>query len=358
MSHMSLLTDTAYASVRAKTDNEPLRSCSSTAAGQDALPFQLQQQQQCGPERSTAKFRMSANENLRLYHQFPIPNVDINELEFVPRFDVGHIGPGASDSDILALVECLRSNQPFILHQAARDWTATREWSFDMFADMKNRQVTVSMSIEECTVTRKTRMPIAKFIDTLHDEKVDFAYLKEANVCDFPELESHLHFDEWTNAQFGNSLLWIGTHGCVTGLHDDDENNVVLQAYGHKRFLLTDPSRADALRRNNKYDRGTCCYDVDLEQPGQYPLVATLQAGDLLFFPKYWGHQVRALDKSISVNHFYSNLYEHVVGSIRRGFFDLLHTKLGWWQDCCVCHEPSVKSVVPVQQEQGQFEKD
>ena len=62
---------------------------------------------------------------------------------------------------------------------------------------------------------------------------------------------------------FLTHYCWMGPPGAVTGLHNDDENNVLAQIYGTKRVLLFEPEQAPYLYVNTKYDSGTQCCDVD-----------------------------------------------------------------------------------------------
>jgi hypothetical protein len=51
-------------------------------------------------------------------------------------------------------------------------------------------------------------------------------------------------------------MYMMGPGGAVTGLHSDDEDNVLLQICGKKRVVLFPPSSRHLLRPNQKYDSG------------------------------------------------------------------------------------------------------
>ena len=146
------------------------------------------------------------------------------------------------------------------------------------------------------------------------------------------------------------SFLWIGPCGAVTGLHNDDENNVLICLAGRKRVLLAPPSASGSVYENSKYDEGTRCCDVDPEapdlSPGGHPLfedvpvtVAELGPGDVLFVPRYWYHHVRTTaPASISVNVFASTRWELLRDGSLRCASRFAHEWLGLWRGRCVCH--------------------
>lgn len=65
---------------------------------------------------------------------------------------------------------------------------------------------------------------------------------------------------------FLTTYLWVGPSGAVTGLHNDDEHNYLVQVHGSKRVLLFPPSAQRFLSVNSKYDSGTLCCDTPVEQ--------------------------------------------------------------------------------------------
>ena len=69
-------------------------------------------------------------------------------------------------------------------------------------------------------------------------------------------------FSDWYST-FKTTFLWIGGYGSMTGMHNDDENNVLCQIYGNKTVYLYPPSAREYLYVNSMYDSGTECCDVD-----------------------------------------------------------------------------------------------
>jgi len=128
-------------------------------------------------------------------------------------------------------------------------------------------------------------------------------------------------------------MIWFGPHGCVTPLHYDPLDNMLMQFVGRKRVLLFPPSRKGTEAEDNDNDGRRTQLDkdqqinwhyagysgqqkntspVDVEQPdfnrfplftyAPTPLQCVLQPGDMLYLPSKWWHHMRSLDTSVSVN--------------------------------------------------------
>ncbi|KAF4692941.1 hypothetical protein FOZ60_012172 [Perkinsus olseni] len=161
--------------------------------------------------------------------------------------------------------------------------------------------------------------------------------------------------------------MWVGRASTVTatGVHSDDEDNILVQLQGVKRVVLFPPDAGEAVYVNDKYDDGTRCCDADVYAKNwreKWPKLAgvqkaalkvTLGEGDVLYFPRNWYHDVRILpednidrksggmDLSVSVNVFSTWWPRYVVEEARRSFLRSLHNA-GWYKaDNCVCHRSS-----------------
>ena len=112
------------------------------------------------------------------------------------------------------------------------------------------------------------------------------------------------YFD--TSLHSTRSFIWYGPKGNYTPLHHDETNNMFLQVYGRKRFLLVPPLQTPYL-----YNETAVFSPVDLRSIDEQmyslakrttPIEVTLNPGDTLFIPLGWWHQVESLDISISIS--------------------------------------------------------
>jgi len=106
--------------------------------------------------------------------------------------------------------------------------------------------------------------------------------------------------------------LWLGAAGTYSGLHRDGTDNLYVQVWGRKRFLLASPDQWRCFYTwSTDLKGGLEGCDVDPENPDlkKFPLFAQahivkvdLGPGDMLYLPEGWFHHVRSLELSLSIN--------------------------------------------------------
>ncbi|MCX4028548.1 cupin-like domain-containing protein [Endozoicomonas sp. SM1973] len=113
--------------------------------------------------------------------------------------------------------------------------------------------------------------------------------------------------------------FWWGKSGQRSFLHYDDNENLMCQFDGEKEFLLFDITDFNYL-----YPKDTIDYRslVNLEQYelSQFPYlakatpyVARIRAGDILYVPCYWWHQVKSYGRNIAVSYIINESMEQRV---------------------------------------------
>lgn len=96
--------------------------------------------------------------------------------------------------------------------------------------------------------------------------------------------------------------LWIGAGGTHTPLHHDTDNSMFCQVRGRKRFRLAPPESLALLDGSRGVYSHWDPRDDDAVGAGPEPLIElVIEAGEALFLPAGWWHQVDALTPSISV---------------------------------------------------------
>lgn len=105
--------------------------------------------------------------------------------------------------------------------------------------------------------------------------------------------------------------LWLGPQDLTTPLHYDGAHNLFAQISGRKKFILAAPSETEHLYPYPNGSKLAHFSKVDVENPdlAVYPNFAEakihqidIEAGELLFLPIGWWHQVYSLTRSASVS--------------------------------------------------------
>ncbi len=141
------------------------------------------------------------------------------------------------------------------------------------------------------------------------------------------------------NGELPLANVWIGNHLSTTSLHHDAWENLFCQIAGAKEFTLFPPHEYHLLHEMSmpaaryvplvaRYDNNDNDHDEKLEiepaesgrevpwlyptkefHPASRPLHITVEAGDVLYIPALWFHQVRQKDNEhgmcASVNYWY-----------------------------------------------------
>lgn len=264
--------------------------------------------------------------------------------------------------------------RPVVLVDAAADWPALRTWDPEYLARrVGNRAVDVAIGVEEVSEpTVKASVSLLDLAAQISGREADSQgeayshcegigdtapfrrplYLKQANLFKMvPSLRDDVFMTELLGTRrlcSTTHYCWVGQCGAVTGLHNDDEDNLLAQLRGRKRVLLYEPQQRPNLYVNDKYDSGTECCDVDPASPdymrhpllraAQPPFEVTLSPGDVLFLPKFWFHHATSLGTTVSVNLFFSTPRDFLRHGLLRTGKEVLHAVGLIGRGNCVCH--------------------
>ncbi|XP_007933519.1 tRNA wybutosine-synthesizing protein 5 [Orycteropus afer afer] len=129
----------------------------------------------------------------------------------------------------------------------------------------------------------------------------------------FPLLEGDIKFpDFFEEEQFFSSVFRISSAGLQLWTHYDVMDNFLIQVTGKKRVILFSPRDAEYL-----YLSGTKSEVLNIDKPdlAKYPLFSkarryecSLEAGDVLFIPALWFHNVISEEFGVGVNVFWRHL--------------------------------------------------
>lgn len=243
---------------------------------------------------------------------------NMGEVERIERFDAEQF----SDD----FVKC---SKPVIIKNLFHDGGAFCDWSPDsLAAKLGSRQIDVwgaepgdKFIRDQATGDHKInyKMDFDKFIEKIKvfDEQQLRPYFSLSLPGNCPELMDDVRLPGFLADKKHLSMrLWVGAKGTVTSLHYDLRNNFLFQIYGKKRLVLFDPYQSDCLYPFPKNSNVFYVSQVDMENPdlAKHPkfvkansLTVTIDAGETLFLPPGWWHQVYTLETSIGLAFWWEN---------------------------------------------------
>eukprot|EP01059_Diplonema_ambulator_P026653 TRINITY_DN44034_c0_g1_i1.p1 TRINITY_DN44034_c0_g1~~TRINITY_DN44034_c0_g1_i1.p1 ORF type:complete len:321 (+),score=65.09 TRINITY_DN44034_c0_g1_i1:112-1074(+) len=235
---------------------------------------------------------------------------------FLPKGSVDRV----TEMDGMGFDDYVKSAQPFVLANSRIKCTGEREWSLEMINELAGDDV---VGVETSTSNtfysneglKKVRMSVGEFLKEFVKEgrTVDL-YLAEENIKEFPKLVKEVVPPEF--AEFNNldkTQLWIGAGGQTSPLHHDQWDNLLCQIRGSRTLTLFDPFQTSYLypkTGSNRYFSQIDPSKPDLAKFPAYanakPVTVTLNAGEILFIPAHWWHQVHhGPSVNIAVNFWY-----------------------------------------------------
>ncbi|KAG7452789.1 Clavaminate synthase-like protein [Guyanagaster necrorhizus] len=228
------------------------------------------------------------------------------------------------------------SSSPFILRGYASDWPALTNRPWRSVGYLRNVAgpgrvvpVEVGKDYRNDDWTQQI-MPWDEFLASLESDAPDkMLYLAQHNLfMQFPDLRADIIVPDYVYSAPsalnyvppGNDEqlvlnTWLGPGGTVSPAHTDPYFNFYVQIVGSKTVWLASPECSGHMYPEETPSiSNTSCVDVFTTQDGSrdYPafwdevvpkaMSATLQAGDMLFFPPGWWHAMQANETSFSVS--------------------------------------------------------
>lgn len=187
----------------------------------------------------------------------------------------------------------LMSQYPFLMKKCIDEWPALHRWKdvnyLNSIAGHRLVPVEIGKSYLDSDWTQNT-VKLHDFLNELTSNTAtskNNAYLAQYDLLsaipklsvDVDELD-YCYLDLPGNSGRVIRNIWIGGSGCYTPPHDDPYNNLFCQVVGKKLVKLE--SRHGAT-------------DIMTE--------LVLEAGDCLFIPRGWKHEVLSLTYNISISH-------------------------------------------------------
>ncbi len=247
-----------------------------------------------------------------------ILDVQARQRSLSPRTGVIERVRGLSGEHFLDLYYAM--SRPVVIEGAMEGWPALERWT----PDYLTRKVGAaeielqgardeSAEFELYKDQHRRTMPFDRFLAAVTsvafgNDLYVTACNSDANRKALAPLDEDLgHLDQYLTP--GPGLMWIGPAGTFTPLHFDLTNNLIAQVVGSKHVILLPPSETQRLY-NHKHVFSAVHDITDEGQLQRFPLARDAQsfevelgAGDLLFVPIGWWHQVTATDFSVTLTH-------------------------------------------------------
>ncbi len=209
-------------------------------------------------------------------------------------------------------------SRPVIITGMMEDWPARQRWSLDYFASRFGDRVVSAGRTRDGTLLLSDREGIpqieiefGRYVEMLRAGRPD-CYLLSPVDERLPELLDDIRWPEpCRRALWRTARLWVSGDDTCSPLHRDWPENLYAQVFGRKRFILIHRGETRRVYSRPFFSGVPNFSRLDAEHPDyeRFPrfegvprLTCEVDAGEFLYIPRLWWHQVRSLEVSASIN--------------------------------------------------------
>ncbi len=203
-----------------------------------------------------------------------------------------------------------QANRPVVLEGVADDWKErwTPEVLKKRFGDQPILCETKDFYVHD---KKQMKLPLRSVVDSMLSLSQEYRVRTASFLSQVQELQEefqqHKQFESFLPEGQIRRSFWIAPAGNSTALHHDaNYENLNVQVYGRKRFIIMPPGNYERL-----YSHFFSESPIDPREPdlSRYPSFdgikaceTTLNPGDILYLPQFWWHFVIAVELSININ--------------------------------------------------------
>ncbi|XP_062575228.1 tRNA wybutosine-synthesizing protein 5-like [Saccostrea cucullata] len=191
--------------------------------------------------------------------------------------------------------------RPLVMRNAAKISPAFKLWTDDYFLQVDEPRTHVVSVETEKKENRKQDvhdMPFTEFVGSYNNSGIYMVNPVPKFISQDIIVPCCMQCPFIMEGKLVENIMWFSSGGTKSVVHTDSVENINCLYRGDKQFVMVDP---------DKYgDKVVKCYSVDYTK---YPGLAdvefytiNLTAGDCLFIPYKWIHQVRSFDSNLAVN--------------------------------------------------------
>jgi hypothetical protein len=204
-----------------------------------------------------------------------------------------------------------KHNKPVLLKGAALSWK--ERWTPETLKERHGSHPVIAESKEPQVYVRTLKtVPLADLIETVQQNSLDYRFRSMAFLSQVPDLQSEFQQNNCFAPFFPGCpdvrhQFWITPTGNTTMLHHDSFfDNLNVQIYGRKHFVLIPPSAYKKVHPHLFWESLLNPLQPDYAKYPRFKNVELYEAiaepGDLMFIPQLWWHYVTTLDLSINLN--------------------------------------------------------
>jgi lysine-specific demethylase 8 len=226
----------------------------------------------------------------------------------------------------------VRTSTPVILTGMTGEWPAQRLWSLDYFAErFGSRLVTAGITrdgilqVSDDQGVHQVEIEFGRYLASLRGGRSDYYVLSPVDER-LPELlDDVIEPEPCRRARWHTVRLWLSGLDTCSPLHRDWPENLYAQVFGRKHFLMIHRNETRRVYRRPFWSGAPNFSRLNAENTDyeRFPLFRDVprmefevNAGELLYIPRMWWHQVRSLEVSASINFWFGNGHVAAVGRL------------------------------------------